>query len=130
MPKFSIVWGVPEAEALWNDLTEKAEAGALDGTEKRLFKKLFKFAEILSDNPRHPGFCTHPIDDLSARVGRKVWQSYLENRTPGAGRAFWVYGPDKETITVLAIEPHPESGKSKGYAKVTLSEMKPQRRKD
>jgi hypothetical protein len=129
MPKFSIVWGVPHAAALWEDLCAKADAGTLDGTEKRLFKKLFKFAELLSNNPRHPGLSTHPISDLSARINRKVWQSYLENNPPGAGRAFWVYGPDEMTITVLAIEPHPESGKNRGYASVRLSEIR-QKRKD
>ena len=125
MPKFSIVWGVPDAMGLWNELSEKAGANTLNGKELKLFKKLLKFAALLADNPRHPGLCSHEISDLSRRVGRKVWQSYLENRTPGAGRAFWSYGPDNQTITVLAIEPHPESGKSRGCASVKLSGLKP-----
>ena len=50
----------------------------------------------------------------------KVWESYLENDTPGAGRLFWVYGPDKGDITVIGLEPHPND-KSNAYRKITLS---------
>ena len=28
----------------------------------------------------------------------KVWQSYLENKTSGAMRMYWVYGPDQKDI--------------------------------
>ena len=51
----------------------------------------------------------------------KVWQSYLEKNTPGAGRIFWVYGPGREEITVIGVEPHPEDKKSAGYQKAMLS---------
>jgi len=40
----------------------------------------------------------------------KVWDSYVENKTPGAWRIFWHYGPDEadqKVITILAITPHP-----------------------
>ena len=53
----------------------------------------------------------------------KVWQSYLENNTPGAGRIFWVYGPGREEITVIGVEPHSEDKKSAGYQKVMLSDL-------
>ena len=52
----------------------------------------------------------------------KVWQSYLENNTPKAGRIYWVYGPDKGDITIIGLEPHPED-KSNAYQKITLSSM-------
>ena len=52
----------------------------------------------------------------------KVWQSYLENNTPAAGRIFWVYGPDRGDITVIGLEPHPND-KSNAYEKITLSSM-------
>lgn len=29
----------------------------------------------------------------------KIFQSYLENNTPAAGRLFWAYGPDSGDIT-------------------------------
>jgi hypothetical protein len=42
----------------------------------------------------------------------KVWDSYVENRTPSAWRIFWHFGPDEPeaqlpVITVLAMGPHP-----------------------
>ena len=50
----------------------------------------------------------------------KVWESYLENNTPAAGRLFWVYGPGRKDITIIGLEPHPND-KAKSYDKVTLS---------
>ena len=54
------------------------------------------------------------------RYGQKVWESYLENHKPAAGRIFWVYGPDKNDITIIGIEPHPNDKKD-AYQKITLS---------
>ncbi|HLM67248.1 MAG TPA: hypothetical protein VK358_06960, partial [Longimicrobium sp.] len=44
---------------------------------------------------------------------------------PGAGRMFWVYGPGEGEITVVGLEPHPEDRKSKGYDRVSLSDLPP-----
>ena len=63
--------------------------------------------KFISENPRHPGLQTHEIEALTKRYGRKVWQSYLENNTPAAGRVFWVYGPADNEITIIGLEPHP-----------------------
>ncbi|MBB6480893.1 hypothetical protein [Spirochaeta isovalerica] len=120
---FSIRMGVPEMELFWNDLTKKADKGSLSKTEQKLFKKLVKAFGFLSQNPRHPGLSSHEISDLSRRYGMKVWESYLENNTPSAGRIFWVYGPDQKDITIIGIEPHPEDKKRGGYDKVKLSEL-------
>jgi hypothetical protein len=84
----------------------------------------------LSSNPRH-SLQSHEIEDLTRRyskvIGRpcKVWQPYLENDTPAAGRLYWVYGPEKAQITVIGIEPHLEDQKKAGYAKVNLSMLPP-----
>lgn len=110
-------------ELFWNDLTKKADKGSLSKTEQKLFKKLVKAFGFLSQNPRHPGLSSHEISDLSRRYGMKVWESYLENNTPSAGRIFWVYGPDQKDITIIGIEPHPEDKKRGGYDKVKLSEL-------
>ena len=56
-------------------------------------------------------------------TGIKIFQSYLENNTPGAGRLFWAYGPRQGDITVLAIEPHPEDRKRGAYERIKLSAM-------
>jgi len=39
--------------------------------------------------------------------GEKVFEAYVQNKTPGAYRLFWCYGPDKGQITLIAITPHP-----------------------
>ena len=122
---FSIEMGVPEMEARWTNLLEKFEAGTLGDDETRLLKKLRKTVLLLADNPGHPGLASHEISDLTKRYGVKVWQSYLENRKPAAGRVFWIYGPGRGVITVVGLEPHPESAKSRGYERVKLSATRP-----
>ena len=83
--------------------------------------KWSKVSRFLSRNPRHRGLDSHEIDVLSRRYGEKVWQSYLENDIPAAGRMFWVYGPGTAETTMIRVEPHLEDSKSAGYAKVRLS---------
>ena len=118
---FQIFMGLPEMEALWKELLDKARGNKLSSDEREFLDKWSKALQYLSRNPKHPGLQTHEIDDLSRKFGMKVWQSYLENNTPGAGRIFWAYGPGRQQITILAVERHPESGKSKAYERIRLS---------
>ena len=131
---FKVRMGVPEMEALWNDLSTRKQQRQLDRAEEKLFKKLVKALGYLQENPRHNSLASHEIDDLTRKYGLKIFQSYLENDTPAAGRLFWAYGPDQGDITVLAIEPHPEDQKRGAYQRIKLSALpaaKPKpRRKD
>ena len=120
---FKIRMGQPEMEMLWNDLSARKRLGLLDKEEEKFFKKLLKALGFLSANPRHNSLASHEITDLSRKYGVKIFQSYLENNTPGAGRIFWAYGPDQSDITVLAIEPHPEDKKRGAYERIKLSGM-------
>jgi hypothetical protein len=113
--------GIPEMETVWNDLAVRYEQGKLPKDEEKYFKKLVKVLGYLEVNPRHNSLESHEIPPLSRRYGMKVWQSYLENQTPAAGRIFWAYGPDKGEITILAVEPHPEDRKHGGYDRIELS---------
>jgi hypothetical protein len=121
--------GVPDMQSYWDDLHQRAKADRLDKEEIKLWKKLVKVVLLLSSNPRYNSLQSHEIDDLTRRYGKiigkpcKVWQSYLENNTPAAGRLFWVYGPGKSEITIIGFEPHPEDQKKAGYAKVNLSKL-------
>lgn len=54
----------------------------------------------------------------------RVWQSYLENRNSRAMRMYWVYGPGKDSVTIIGLEPHPED-KRGAYDKVDLSDLPP-----
>lgn len=117
--------GIPEMEALWLDLSTRSNSGNLDKEEQKFFKKLVKALSYLSENPKHNSLASHEIEDLSRKHGLKIFQSYLENNTPGAGRIFWAYGPDKSDITILDIEPHPENKKRGAYDRIKLPKLEP-----
>ena len=108
-----------EAEALINELGEKAVAGELNRDEKDLYRKIRKALQHLETNPRHPGLKSHEIDVLTEKYGVRIWESYLENRKAGARRMFWIYGPQTKEITIVGIENHPEPGR--GFALVRLA---------
>jgi hypothetical protein len=73
---------------------------------KRL-KSVRKALGLLENNPRHPGLNTHKYSSLHGPKGEEIFEAYAENNTPAAYRIFWYYGPGKNTITILAITPHP-----------------------
>jgi len=120
--KFKILMGVPEMHELWEDLCSRAEKNKL-GNEARTFKKLVKTLNFLRHDPKYVGLKTHEIKPLTQRYGERVWQSNIESKTPSAGRIFWVYGPGKNQITIIGVEPHPEDKKRGGYNKVRLSDL-------
>ena len=109
-PPFVIRMGLPRMDALWNDLTSRSQKGKLTGEEEKFYKKWGKALRFLAANPFHSGLNSHEIDSLTKKYGKKIFESYLENRTSGAARMFWTYGPGRAEITILALEPHPEPG--------------------
>ncbi len=121
--RFEVRMGIPEMRDLWNRLEAGARQGTLTAKEKTLAKKFAKAVKHLQANPFHPGLSSHEIDDLTKRYGQKVFESYLENNTPGAGRLFWVYGPERGQISMIGLEPHPEDAKSGAYKRIRLSEL-------
>ena len=120
---FIIRMGLPEMEELWNKLQTEYRIGKISKNDAIIFKKWGKALKLLSENPRHPSLKTHDIEVLSERYGERVWQSYLENKTSGAMRMYWVYGPDKKSITIIGLEPHPEDKKNGAYERITLSDL-------
>lgn len=114
---FVLRW-TEEASAEYARLKAKAEAAldvrrrkarAKSSRDEGLFKQVHKCVSLLAENPRHPGLHTHeylslvhPFDPQA-----KVFEAYVQNRTPGAYRVFWCYGPEPIQITVIAITPHP-----------------------
>ena len=117
---FKIRMGVPEMKELWDTLEKKVKNRTANKKETILFKKLVSCFGKLAVDPRYPSLCTHAIAALTKRYKIRVWESYLENNTPAAGRIFWVYGPGREDITVIGLEPHPNDKKD-AYDKITLS---------
>ena len=45
------------------------------------------------------------------------------NRNSRAMRMYWVYGPQRQDITVIGLEPYPEDKKRGAYDKVVLSDV-------
>ncbi|MGH8828812.1 MAG: hypothetical protein ACRDVZ_14685 [Jiangellaceae bacterium] len=71
-------------------------------------KKIKKTLRILRDlGPSHPGLNSHKYHSINGPDGEEVWESYVENRTPGAWRIWWMYGPKPDTLTIITIGPHP-----------------------
>ena len=114
--------GAKKMRPLWNRLTAEFQNKTISKENFALYKKWGKAVKNLASNPQHPGLATHKIDQLSKRYGKEVWQSYLENNTPAAGRMFWAYGPNRGEITVIGLEPHPESTKA-AYNQVDLDSL-------
>jgi hypothetical protein len=77
-----------------------------DKSRLKRYKAVKKTIEHLS-NPRHPGLQTHPYSSLPAIHGKKIYEAYAQQDTPGAYRVFWRYGPAKNQIEIIAITPHP-----------------------
>jgi hypothetical protein len=85
--------------------SKKAKASKQEG----IFKQVVKCVGLLQANPRHPGLKTHEYNSIENPYDpdAKVFEAYVQNRTPGAYRVFWCYGPEKGEITIIAITPHP-----------------------
>jgi len=75
--------------------------------KKVQFKAIGKALAFMSADLRHPSLHTHKFDEMEFPFGGDVFESYAQNKTAGAYRIFWTYGPNKAEITILAITPHP-----------------------
>lgn len=97
-------------EAAREELRRLAKSPAEAGR----YKQALKTIELLATNPRHLSLNTHKFRSLVGPDGEEVFEAYVQNRTPGAYRVFFHYGPDRiekgkrvPVVTILAITPHP-----------------------
>lgn len=120
---YTIRMGIPEMAELWNKLQTSYRDETINKKDAELYKKWGSALKKLVMDPFYPSLKSHEIEPLSKRYGMKVWQSYLENKKSGARRMFWVYGPDKNDITIIGLEPHPEDAKNGAYDRITLSDL-------
>ena len=118
---YEIYMGIPQMEEYWDSLTKKVNSKTCTKGEALIYKKLLKTFRLLSDNPRHKSLHTHEIKELIDRYEMKVWESYIDNKTPNALRLFWVYYPNGG-ITIIGVEPHPNDKKN-AYKKINLSNI-------
>ena len=77
--------------------------------QEGLFAQVQKALRWLRTNPRHPGLRTHEYESLPHPFDPKerVFEAYAQQKTPGAYRIFWCYGPHRGELTIIAITPHP-----------------------
>jgi hypothetical protein len=78
------------------------------------FERVRKAIGHLEIDPHHLSLSTHEFTSLAGVNGERIFEAYAQNKTPGAYRIFWHYGPDETkakkripVITVVAITPHP-----------------------
>ena len=90
----------PEADSNLRELEN-------DPSKKVILKAVRKTLGFLEINLRHPSLNTHEFRSLRGSDGEKIFEAYAQQRTPGAFRIFWRYGPEKGQITIVAITPHP-----------------------
>ncbi len=83
-------------------------------SKAKLVAQIRKTLGYLELDPRHPSLQTHEFLSLKGAHGEKIFEAYAQNKTPGAYRIFWHYGPDEikgrkrtPVITIVAITPHP-----------------------
>jgi hypothetical protein len=89
---------------------------ALEGAPAKasILRQVRKALGYLELDPHHPSLHTHEFLSLTGFNGEKIFEAYAQDKTPGAYRIFWHYGPDEITgkkrtpvITIDAITPHP-----------------------
>jgi hypothetical protein len=75
--------------------------------KRNICKAVEKTLGYMETNLRHPSLHTHEYSQFRGERVEKVFESYAQNRTPGAYRIFWHYGPGESIISVVSIIPHP-----------------------
>lgn len=97
-PPFTLLY-TREAEKVIEDLR-----GAKQHATK--LKKVRKALRLLEQaGPRHPGLNSHAYQSVPGPDGATLWESFVENRTPGAWRIWWIYGPEADQITIVTMGP-------------------------
>lgn len=80
---------------------------ALETRNPKKHKKVLTTLGYMQTNLRHQSLQTHKYNEIEGPDGQEMFESYVENKTPGAYRVFWYYGPGQGVITVYHISPHP-----------------------
>jgi hypothetical protein len=78
-----------------------------DLSKHRILKDVLKALGYMETNLRHPSLNTHEYHSLKGPQGEKVFEAYAQQKTSGAYRIFWYYGPGKNVISIIAILAHP-----------------------
>lgn len=98
-----------DMEVLLTEDAERIIAGLVKGrkADPARAKKVRKAIDFLAADASHPSLHTHRYENLDAVFGVKIWESYIENKTPASWRMWWFFGPGTDQITVVDLGPHP-----------------------
>ena len=97
---FTLVW-TEKARDTYDQLRSKAISSLEARLKKKkikaspaegLFKQVKKCLDLLKEDPRHPGLSTHEFRSKNDpyKLGGKVFEAYIQQKTPGAYRLFLV----------------------------------------
>lgn len=99
-PPFDLKF-TPEAKTVLEEI-------ASDASHRAKAKKIAKtLRQLQQASPKCTGLHSHQYTSVDGPAGLPLWESYVENRTPGAWRIFWAYGPESDTLTIITVGPHP-----------------------
>lgn len=90
----------PEAHANLDELEG-------DASLRRQCKAVQSALGKMENDLRYPGLNTHEHTEMSRRHGKKIFEAYAQNKTPGAWRIFFHHGPGQGVLAIVAITPHP-----------------------
>jgi hypothetical protein len=97
---FTLKWAGPARKSF--------ESLKADSSKQKQYKAVKNALRKLAQDPFYPGLQSHPFNSLNGPSGEKVFESYAENRTPGAYRIFWYYeSSERGIIMVFLIAQHP-----------------------
>ena len=97
---FTLKWARPARESF--------ESLKADSSRQKQYKAVKNALRKLAQDPFYPSLQSHSFNSLNGPDGEKVFESYAENRTPGAYRIFWYYeSVERGVIMVFLIAPHP-----------------------
>jgi len=95
---------------------EKLDTIENEPSLKGVLKQVRKTLGYLETDLQSKSLQTHEFESLTRRYGKKVFEAYAQQNTPGAYRVYWHYGDDEldkngkriPIITVVDILPHPK----------------------
>ncbi|WP_042279771.1 hypothetical protein [Candidatus Protochlamydia sp. R18] len=94
-----------------NSIEAKDQFLALESNKDKnsQYKAVAKTLGLMQINLRHPSLNTHKFGAISSPFDGEVFaSSYAQkNKTPGAYRVFYCYGPSRGYLYIIAITPHP-----------------------
>jgi hypothetical protein len=92
---------------LSDDAAETLEKLKRNKSQHRILKDVVKTFRLMEQNIRHPSLNSHEFKSLKGPNGEKIFEVYAQQKTPGAYRILWYYGPGKDIVSIVAIIPHP-----------------------